>query len=58
MIVFTVWQDVDDYPEMGGGEYLEEIFRNEKDAEKFCQEMNSGKWEDNITYFIRKMEVK
>lgn len=58
MTVYLVWQNVDDYPEEGGGEFLEEIFQKKEDAEKYCKELNNSKFPDNISYEITEAEVK
>ena len=58
MTVYLVWQSVDDYPEEGGGEFLEEIFQEKEAAEKYCKELNNTAYPDNIRYEITEMKVK
>ena len=42
MKVYTVWEIIDDYPEAGGGEYLDCIFQNEEDAIAYCEKKNKN----------------
>lgn len=59
MIVWTVWENVDDYPEVGGGEYLSEIFADKIDAEIYCDERNNDEnRQENTTFYIRYWEVQ
>ena len=37
MKVWIVWEIVDAYPEEGGGEYINAIFKNENAAINFCE---------------------
>lgn len=57
MVVYLVWQDVDDYPEEGGGQYLDAIFQNKKDADTYCQMINPSFHNDNISYFVEEWKV-
>ena len=62
MKVYIVWQVVDDYPENGGGEYLEDIFLNYEKANKFLKErqkeVEEEGEEDIISYEIRPFEIE
>lgn len=49
MKVWTVWENVNDYPENGGGDFLDRIFLNEDDANAYCDEMN--KKEDETSWY-------
>lgn len=37
--VYVVMQVVDDYPEMGGGEYIHKIFGKKEEAEEYAEKM-------------------
>lgn len=55
MTVWTVWERIDDWPENGGGDYLQLIFRNKKDAEKYCEQQNREAEEDRqeeVSFYI------
>lgn len=59
MIVYTVWERVNDWPESGGGDYLLRIFKNKEDAEKYCEQENKdveGR-EENISFYIEEWPV-
>ncbi len=51
MKVWTVWEFVDDYPENGGGEFLNKIFLNEDDANTYCNKMNKEEEEDEASWY-------
>ena len=55
--IFIVWEDVDDYPEMGGGEYLEKVFSEKENAERYCAELNNKKHQKNTSYYVDEVEV-
>lgn len=62
MIVYTVWERVNDWPESGGGDYLQRIFRSKEEAEKYCEQMNKQAEEDYredniIHYYVEKWPV-
>ena len=55
MIVWIVWECINDWPEDGGGTYLQRIFRNKENAEKYCEQMNRKAEEErdkDIFYYI------
>lgn len=55
MIVYTVWERVDDWPEDGGGDYLKCIFKNKEDAEKYCEQQNREAEEDeeeDVSFYV------
>lgn len=59
MKVWIVWEVVDDYPENGGGEYVNEIFADELDAIDYCQKKNCDPdIDENITFEVNPWEVR
>lgn len=62
MKVYIVWEIVDDYPEDGGGEYLEDIFLNYDKAKVFLEEKQKEAKEEEtdnyISYEIRPFEIE
>ncbi len=60
MTVWTVWERVDDWPEMGGGDYLQLIFKSKEDAEKYCEQQNRQAEEDrqeDVFFYIEEWPV-
>lgn len=59
MIVWTVWERVHDWPENGGGDYLNRIFQTEEDAQKYCEQKNREmkEEEEDIAYYVEKWPV-
>ena len=56
MKVYIVWEIVHDFPENGGGEYLENIFLSYSKAETFVKKKQK---DDNyISYKIRSFEIE
>jgi len=56
--VYLIWEDVDDWPEDGGGTYLEAIFANKEDADKECEKLNKNRPTKNVEYFVDKGVVR
>ena len=60
MIVWTVWECVHDWPESGGGCYLQRIFQSKEDAEKYCEQQNREAEEDKeeeISFYVEEWQV-
>lgn len=60
MIVYTVWERVDDWPEDGGGDYLKRIFQDKDDAEMYCEKLNKEAKEDEseeISFYVEEWPV-
>ena len=55
--VWTVWEKVEDYPEMGGGDYLVKIYYKKETAEKYCHELNTGLHDENTAYYIEEWPI-
>jgi HSP20 family molecular chaperone IbpA len=62
MKAYLVWEIVDDYPEDGGGEYLENIFLNYDKAKVFLKgkqkEAREEETDNYISYEIREFEIE
>ena len=58
MKVWIVWQDVNDWPESGGGAYVEDIFKTEEEANAFCEKKNHEETHENTSYFVKPWEVR
>lgn len=56
--VYLIWEEVDDWPENGGGTYLEAIFANFEDADKECEKLNKNRRAKNVSYFVDKGVVR
>lgn len=61
MKVYLVWEIISDYPEAGGGEYLEDIFLSYDKAKFFLekkQEEVKKSGDNNIFYKIEPFEIE
>ena len=59
MKIWLVWEDVNDYPESGGGIYLDDIFLEEEDAKAYCEERNEiVKDVENTSFYVQFWEAK
>ena len=56
--VYLIWEDVEDWPENGGGTYLEAIYANKEDADKECKKLNKNRPSKNVSYFVDKGVVR
>lgn len=58
MKIYVVIEDVDDYPECGGGEYPDAVFLNYTNAEKYTkQKQQEPDTQDNITWRVETWET-
>ncbi len=48
MKIYVVIEDIDDYPEMGGGSHLDAVFLNYTNAEKYVKQKQheADAWDD------------
>ncbi len=48
MKIYVVIEDIDDYPECGGGEYPDAVFLNYVNAEKYARrkQQETNTWDD------------
>lgn len=58
MKAYLVWEVVDDYPEAGGGDYLEEIFLDEDKAKNYCEQLNKENESKEVKYAVSSWEVE
>ena len=56
--VYLIWEDVEDWPEDGGGTYLEAIFANKEDAGRECERLNKNRRSKKVRYFVDKGVVR
>ena len=56
--VYLIWENVSDWPEDGGGTYLEAIFANKEDADKECERLNKNRYSKKVSYFVDKGVVR
>ena len=56
--VYLIWEDVSDWPEDGGGTYLEAIFANKENADKECERLNKNRYSKKVSYFVDKGVVR
>lgn len=57
MKIWVVWEIINDYPENGGGEFIDEMFTTEKGAIKYCKKKNKSAIKETI-YEVHSYEVK
>lgn len=60
MKIYVVIEDIDDYPECGGGEYPDAIFLNYNNAEKYAKrkKKEAKAWKKtNVFYRIKTWET-
>ena len=59
MTVWVVFECIYDWPENGGGSFMQKIFQNKEDAEKYCEQMNKEVKEDeeDISYYVGECKV-
>lgn len=60
MEVWTVWERVNDWPENGGGDYLQLIFKDKEGAEKYCERRSKEAEEDGeeeISFYVEAWPV-
>lgn len=58
MKVWIVWENINDYPESGGGIYLDDIFLKEEDANAYCEERNKIVEDFDTSFYVQPWEVK
>lgn len=56
--VYLIWEDVEDWPEDGGGTYLDSIYANKEDADKECERLNKNRYSKKVHYFVAKGVVR
>lgn len=52
MKIYVVIEDIDDYPECGGGEYPDAVFLNYANAEKYAQRKNKERFNKKHSYYV------
>lgn len=57
MKIYVVIEDIDDYPEMGGGSYPDAVFLNYANAEKYAGRKNKERFRQNYSYYVETWET-
>jgi hypothetical protein len=53
MEIYVVIEDIDDYPECGGGEYPDAVFLNRSNAEKYINRKMKERINASYIYYIQ-----
>lgn len=56
--VYLIWVDINDWPENGGGTYLDSIYANKEDADRECERLNRNPPSKEVRYYVGKAPVK
>ena len=57
MKIYVVIEDIDDYPECGGGEYPDAVFLNYANAEKYAKRQNKERFSKKYSYYVETWET-
>lgn len=57
MKIYVVIEDIDAYPEEGGGTYPDAVFLNYTNAEKYAERKNKEKFFENYNYYVETWET-
>lgn len=57
MYVYVVFCEVDDYPESGGGDFVEAICASKEKAISLCEELTKKIKDDTTSYTWQKAKV-
>lgn len=57
MKIYVVIEDIDDYPECGGGSYPDAVFLNCANAEKYAEKKNKERFRQNYNYYVETWET-
>ena len=52
MKIYVVMEDIDAYPEEGGGTYPDAVFLNHTNAERCAERKNKEKFFKNYNYYV------
>lgn len=53
MNLYVVMENIDDYPECGGGEYPDAVFFHRDNAEKYVERKQKEKVDERYSYYIQ-----
>ena len=57
MKIYVVIEDIDDYPECGGGSYPDAVFLNPANAEKYAEQKNKERRDKRYSYYVETWET-
>lgn len=57
MKIYVVIEDIDDYPEDGGGTYPDAVFLNYANAERYAKRKNKERFAKNYSYYVETWET-
>ena len=52
MKIYVVIEDIDDYPECGGGKYPDAVFLNCANAQKYVKKKRKENFDERYGYYI------
>lgn len=57
MKIYVVIEDIDDYPEEGGGVFPDAVFLNYANAEKYAKRQNKERFNKKYSYYVETWET-
>lgn len=57
MKIYVVIEDIDAYPEEGGGTYPDAVFLNHANAERYAERKTKERFFENYTYYVETWET-
>lgn len=57
MKIYVVIEDIDAYPEEGGGTYPDAVFLNRANAEKYAERKIRERYFENYNYYVETWET-
>ena len=53
--IWIIMEDVDDYPESGGGEFFYRAYANKTDADAYREKLTKNTIDERISYYVEKV---
>lgn len=57
MKIYVVIEDIDDYPECGGGEFPDAVFLNYVNAVRYANRKNKERFSKRYNYYVKTWET-
>ena len=57
MKIYVVMEDINAYPEEGGGTYPDAVFLNHTNAKKYAEQKNKERFRKNYNYYVETWET-
>lgn len=57
MKIYVVIEDIDDYPEDGGGTYPDAVFLNYANAKRYAERKNRERFSKRYSYYVETWET-